>query len=215
MKPIIYYLDDIPEGRRDLRMQLRALFEPDFEVLELPLEHDINRYLTHIHDLPIAAIFIDQNLDESGAVTGYTGVKLASYLRSILPDLPLYLVTAHPIQGELESEEAGNAEAVVAKTKLLLDSPSSRMFRRQFLRDVGRYHDALSENQRRFRELLPRKLRGELEPNEITEYESLRSARDIVTEAAEEPNTVAVQQKMTEIEHLLAEVEKVRKSAQS
>jgi hypothetical protein len=212
MKPIIYYLDDIPEGRRDLRMQLRALFEEDFEVLELPLERDINRYFSHINDLPVAAIFIDQNLDESGAITGYTGVKLASFLRIVLPNLPLYLVTAHPIQGELESEEAGNAEDVVAKTTLLLDSPASRRFRRQFLRDVGRYNDALSENQRRFRELLPRKLRGELEPEQLVEYENLRCARDLVTEAAEEANTAAVEQKMEEIEKLLTEVEKVRKS---
>lgn len=213
MKPIIYYLDDIPEGRRDLRMQLRALFEGDFEVLELPIERDINRYLNHINDLPVAAIFIDQNLDESGAITGYTGVKLASYLRTILQDLPLYLVTAHPIQGELESEEAGNAEAVIGKTTLLLDSPASRRFRLQFLRRVGQYEKALSESQRRFRELLPRKLRGELAPDELAEYKGLKGARDLVTDAAEEGNTVAVEKKMEEIEKLLAEVEKVRKSA--
>jgi hypothetical protein len=215
MKPIIYYLDDIPEGRRDLRMQLRALFEVDFEVLELPLEQDVNRYLIHIHDRPVAAIFIDQNLDESGAITGYTGVRLASFLRGVLPNLPLYLVTAHPIQGELESEEAGNAEDVVAKTSLLLDSAASRKFRRQFLRDVGRYNDALSENQRRFRELLPRKLRGELEGDELAQYESIRGARDLVTDAAEEANTTAVQQKMEEIEKLLAEVERVRNAGNS
>ena len=210
MKPIIYYLDDIPEGRRDLRMQLRALFEGDFEVLELPLEQEVNRYLFHIHDRPVAAIFIDQNLDESGSITGYTGVKLASFLRSVLPDLPLYLVTAHPIQGELESEEAGNAEEVVAKTSLLLDSTASRRFRRQFLRDVGRYNEALSEKQRLFRELLPRRLRGELEEDELAQYESIRGARDMVTDAAEEPNTKAVQQKMEEIQRLLAEVDRVR-----
>jgi hypothetical protein len=215
MKPIIYYLDDIPEGRRDLRMQLRALFEPDFEVLELPMEQDVNRYLLYIHDRPVAAIFIDQNLDESGVITGYTGVKLASFLRGVLDNLPLYLVTAHPIQGELESEEAGSAEDVVAKTSLLLDSPASRKFRRQFLRDVGRYNDALSENQRRFRELLPRKLRGELEGDELAQYESIRGARDLVTDAAEEASTAAVQQKMEEIEKLLAEVERVRNTGNS
>ncbi|MCW1925810.1 hypothetical protein OKA05_24845 [Luteolibacter arcticus] len=215
MKPIIYYLDDIPEGRRDLRMQLRALFEPDFEVQELPLEQDIGRYLDHIHDLPVAAIFIDQNLDESGEISGYTGVRLASFLRGILPELPLYLVTAHPIQGELESEEAGNAEAVVAKTSLLLDSPTSLRFRRQFLRDVGRYHDALSSDQQRFRDLLPRKLRGELQADELAEYETLKTARNIVTEAAEEANTEAVQEKMGEIQRLLEEVEKVRRSTHS
>jgi hypothetical protein len=112
----------------------------------------------------------------------------------------------------LESEEAGNAEDVVAKTSLLLDSPASLKFRRQFLRDVGRYNDALSENQRRFRELLPRKLRGELEGDELAQYETIRGARDFVTDAAEEANTTAVQHKMEEIEKLLGEVEKVRKS---
>jgi CheY-like chemotaxis protein len=215
MKRIIYYLDDIPEGRRDLRMQLRALFEPDFEVTELPMEQDINRYLGHIHHHPVAAIFIDQNLDESGAITGYTGVKLASLLRTVLPDLPLYLVTAHLIQGELESEEAGNAEAVVAKTTLLLDSASSRRFRLQFLRRVGQYEKALSENQRRFRELLPRKLRGELSSDELAQYQSLKSARDLVTEAAEEASTTAMQQKMLEIKKLLSEVERVRNAENS
>ncbi len=195
-------------------MQLRALFDPDFEVAELPLEQDVNRYLSHIHDRPVAAIFIDQNLDESGLITGYTGVKLATFLRTIQPEIPLYLVTAHPIHGELESEEAGNAEAVISKTSLLLDSPTSLRFRRQFLRDVERYHDALSANQQRFRELLPLKLRGELTLEELTEYENLRIARDIATEAAEEPNTEAVHKKMEEIEKLLADVENVRSSTQ-
>jgi hypothetical protein len=179
------------------------------------MEQDVNRYLLYIHDRPVAAIFIDQNLDESGVITGYTGVKLASFLRGVLDNLPLYLVTAHPIQGELESEEAGSAEDVVAKTSLLLDSPASRKFRRQFLRDVGRYNDALSENQRRFRELLPRKLRGELEGDELAQYESIRGARDLVTDAAEEASTAAVQQKMEEIEKLLAEVERVRNTGNS
>lgn len=216
MKSIIYYLDDIPERRRDLKMQLRALFEPDFEIRELPLEADINRYPTHIQGLPVSAVFIDQNLDETGVVSDYTGVKLASFLRGILPELPLYLVTAHLIEkGELVSEEAGNAEAVIAKDELITDSPASKLFRKRFLRDVGRYNDALSKNQQRLRELLPRRLRDELTPEELNEYNALKVSRDMVTDAAEEANTLAIRSKMEEIEKLLADVEKVRAAIHS
>lgn len=209
-KPIIYYLDDTEEGRRDLQMQLRSLFEADFKVLEMPLSQAVEEYTKLLADQPIAGIFIDQNLDETGEIAGYTGVKLVGYLRAIFTKLPIYLVTGHLIQGELESEEAGDADLVVSKGELVTDSPTSLRFRRQFLRRVEQYEKALRDTQLRFRGLLSKKFGEGLSPEEKSEYDALRVTREIATDEAEGQSAKAVNDQIDKIADLLRRVDQIK-----
>lgn len=211
-QPIIYYLDDSPDGRRDLAIQLRALFSSDFAVRELPLEQDVVVYVQMLEGLPVAGIFIDQNLDETGEITGYSGVKLASYLRTLYQEMPIYIVTGHPIEGELESEEAGNADSVVAKRELILDSARAAKFRKQFLRRVAQYEKALSHRQQRFRGLLAKKFNEGLDPIEAAELETLRLNHEMPTDEAEDAATAAVSAKIEEISDLLRKVAELREN---
>lgn len=209
-KPIIYFLDDTLEGRRDLEMQLRSLFVENFRVVEIPLKRAVEDYVVFLADHDVAGIFIDQNLDETGEVTGYTGVKLSGYLRTIFPKLPIYLVTGHLIQGELESEAAGDADSVIAKSDLITDSPKSLKFRRQFLRRVEQYDEALTATQQRFRVLLGKKFGSGMSSEEAEEYESLRLSRELATDAAEDKATAAVSEQLNKIDVLLQRVREIK-----
>lgn len=210
IKPIIYFLDDTPDGRRDLNKQLLTLFSEEFDVLELPLETSPEQYLAYLDGKQVAGVFIDQNLDETGEITGYTGVKLAGFIRSYFPALPIYLVTGHPIQGELMSEEAGDADSIVSKGDLITDSPPSLKFKKQFLRKVDQYDKALSETQHRFRDLLAKKFSHGLTKDEDNEYEALRLSREVPTNVLEDGSALLINEQLGKISELLSKVEEIK-----
>jgi hypothetical protein len=209
-KPVIFYLDDTTEGRRDLKMQLRCLFNADFAISELPLERAPSEYVRHLSDIWVAGLFIDQNLHESGEISGYSGVKLAGHLRTFYPEMPIYLVTGHPIEGELESEEAGNADSVVKKGDLVIDTQTSLRFRKQFLRRVQQYQRALSDRQNRFRELLAKKFNDELSESEAKEYGEIKSARELPTNVSESPTEQALTEQLDKIKALIERVDDLK-----
>ena len=116
----------------------------------------------------VDAVVIDQRLDELTGV-GYDGIGVADYLRSLRPELPIYILTQY-------SDDLGSramaVESIISK-KEFNNSPD--VFAHRILRAARRYKDALSEKHQRFLELIDMKTKGDINPDFAKELDQLRA----------------------------------------
>lgn len=210
--PIIYFLDEEEDQQFFLKMALTALFGATHEIRLLPVLQEMTGYLMLLDAGNVSAVFIDQQLDQTGEITSFTGVGLADFLRQHFPLMPIYVVTGHQIEGsELTTEKAGATDAVIPKPNLVIDSPLSLMFKQQFLRRLERYEEALTARQRRFRELLAKSLQTTLTSEETAELEQMKAERLIPTASAESALSEQFQKETRELSNLLTQVEELLK----
>lgn len=210
--PIIYFLDEEEDQQFFLKMALTALFGATHEIRLLPVLQEMTGYLMLLDAGNVSAVFIDQQLDQTGEITSFTGVGLAEFLRKHFPLMPIYVVTGHQIEGsELTTEKAGATDAVIPKPNLVIDSPLSLMFKQQFLRRLERYDEALTTRQRRFRELLAKSLQTTLPAEETAELDQMKAERLIPTASAESAATTQFQNETSKLSSLLTRVEELLK----
>lgn len=210
--PIIYFLDEEESQQFLLRTSLMALFGKTHQIELLPVLPEMQDYLMLLDTGNVTAVFIDQQLDQTGVITGFTGVQLAEFLRRHFPSMPIYVVTGHKVDsGELVSEKAGSTDAVVSKTQLTIGSQQSLILKQQLLRDFGRYDEALTDRQRRFRELLAKSVQSTLTPEEADELEQMKAERLIPTASAESEAAAQFQKEASELSSLLTRVEELLK----
>ena len=209
--PIIYFLDEEESQRNVIRNALRKLFADGYEIKELPVLNEMADYLPFLDSRDVAAVFIDQHLDQTGEITGFTGVQLSQMLREHFREMPIYVVTGHAIEGELTSEKAGATDGVVSKSAIAIGDPRSLAFKQQFLRRVGQYDRALNQQQTRFRELLFKRLKGTITQEEKDELERLEIERQMPTATAEAKMEKHVSTEIGEISELLKRVENLTK----
>jgi hypothetical protein len=114
------------------------------------------------------AVIVAQHLDPHSAL-GYAGIDVAEHLRRVRPGLPIYLL----VRGEedLASREAV-VEQVILEDDLLQRCP---VYAARILRAMGRYLDAMSEQELRYRDLVARKLDGTLSESEEDELTARRT----------------------------------------
>lgn len=210
--PIIYFLDEEADQQFFLNTALKALFGATHQIQPLPVLPEMVEYLMLLDTGNVSAVFIDQQLDQTGEITSFTGVGLAEFLRKHFPSMPIYVVTGHQIEGsELTTEKAGATDAVIPKPNLVIDSPLSLMFKQQFLRRLERYDAALTAGQHRFRELLAKSLQAALTPEEADELEQMKADRLIPTASAESAAAAQFQKETSELSSLLTRVEELLK----
>lgn len=200
---LIYYLDDQPSQRQMLEWDLKSLFAGNFAIEGLPLYSDKADYHKYLDDHGVAGVLVDQRLNETGEITTYTGLDLAKYLRSLYPEMPIYLVTGFDPDEQIKGADSGSVEAVVLKSELRTNTPAAEGFKQRFLRHVGRYQEALTARQKRFRELLGKSVRDEITPEEKAELATLEAARLLPTQAEDDAVLNKLQSQVGVVEQLL------------
>ncbi|MBE2213969.1 MAG: hypothetical protein IAE82_08870 [Opitutaceae bacterium] len=200
---LIYYLDDQPSQRQMLEWDLKSLFADRFTIEGLPLHPDKADYHKYLDDHEVAGVLVDQRLNETGEITTYTGLDLAKYLRGVYPEMPIFLVTGFDPDEQIKSADSGSVEAVVFKFELRTNTPAAEGFKQRFLRHVGRYQEALTVRQKRFRELLGKSVRDEITPEEKTELAALEAARLLPTQAEDDAVLNKLQSQVGVVEQLL------------
>lgn len=210
--PIIYFLDEEESQRHLLKTALKVLFGTTHQIEPMPVLPEMQDYLMLLDAGNVSAVFIDQQLDQTGVITGFTGVQLAEFLRQHFPSMPIYVVTGHKTDsGELISEKAGSTDAVISKTHLAIGSPHAPIFKQQFLRRLERYNEAMTSRQLRFRELLAKSLQTELTSDERAELEQMKAERLIPTASAESAAEEQTRKETSAISSLLTRVEELLK----
>jgi|GEM_PF-2237356 len=125
-------------------------------------------YVDIAADSDTGAVIIDQYLDPQ-SVLGYTGIDVAEHLRRARPGLPIYLL-AH--RGENLAGREAVVEEVIPEDELVQRCP---VYAVRILRAMGRYLEAMSARDRRYRELVARKLDGTLSKSEEDEFAAYRA----------------------------------------
>lgn len=206
----IYFLDDQESQRKMLEWDLKSLFGDDFEIVGLALQQDRTAYHQYLDDPETAGILIDQCLNETGEVNGFTGLDLAQHLRSLYPGMPIYLVTGYDPDEQIRSADSGAVEDVVLKSELRADTISSARFKQRFLRHIGRHQESLSSTQARYRELLAKSLREALTDDERSELTELEENRLLPSQAEDERYLSKLDQQVRAAERLLEQLRNLR-----
>jgi DNA-binding NarL/FixJ family response regulator len=155
--------NDAEEYKRFLEQsgQLKIVFESP-----RPAVIDYAELLT---DPDTVAFIIDQRLSDF-ANAPYEGLDLADYLRTLRPELPIFILTNYAGNDELESK--GQSADSIIKKEILRDHTDVVVAR--ILRSIQRYEAALTEKQQRLKTLIDRKIAQGLTEAEEQELQSLR-----------------------------------------
>lgn len=165
---IVKLIDDDQQDADLYQQLLEATGEISVECV--PARSGVGDYANLAADPETGAVLIDERLGELAGVD-YTGLEVADFLRTLRPELPIYILTNYA--NEIPDGQGESVEAIIDK-KTLQNAPKVYVVR--ILRAMQQYEAALSDQQRRFKELIDCKLAGELSEEEEVELQQLRAA---------------------------------------
>ncbi len=165
-QPTIFLIDDQPSEAEEYQFLLgEASSSLSIEILNPPQR--IDEVAALIANRDVAGFIIDHRLD---ALVQYDGTALASYLRGIRQDVPLFMLTSHV--GDVEDhEESGSVDNVFPKD-LVRDHARSLMMRIE--RRVGQYQGSLSERLLELSVLIDKKISGDIGESESLRLDQIR-----------------------------------------
>lgn len=170
-KSIIKYIEDDPDDAKlyKNKLELHGYLAIDLvDPRKFPAVTDYDRILLG----ETKAVIIDQRVEMLSGVP-YKGLDVADFLRSLNPMIPIFILTNY----EKETEELAlgwSVEYIIAKSMLRVKEQIEIHIRR-ILRAIKRYEDALSENARVFKNLIDKKVSGEMTEREQKQLDRLRS----------------------------------------
>lgn len=135
----------------------------------------IDDYRSLITEEDISVIVLDEKLQEHGAkLTGeavsYNGHELVNFLRPRFPDLPIFVVTAHEAEEDVQGA-ASDVEGIISRNDF---SKSPEIHTARMIRSGHRFSEAL-QNDLNFVSRISQKLAvGTAEDEEITKMTSIR-----------------------------------------
>jgi CheY-like chemotaxis protein len=200
----VYIVDDDARELRANRRDLQTIFEGSplqFKGVQ-PLRElaDYNEFLPKSDT---AAFLIDQRLQVSGEVN-YSGIELASHLRSIASKLPIYILTNYETDLDLEGANEQTVEDIIGKDDLTHpNEPKAITFKARFLRRLQGFRDVLTAREQRFHDLLKKSLQENLSADDAQELEDLQSARLLPVHSAELKEIAAMENTIQELTKLL------------
>src|SRR4051812_1420563 len=113
----VYLVDDNPQELRANRRGLETIFEGSpVQFKGVHPFRELAQYNSLLPKPDTAAFLIDQRLQVSGEVN-YSGIQLASHLRSIASKLPIYILTSYKDDPVLEAN-AQTVEDIIDKDDL-------------------------------------------------------------------------------------------------
>lgn len=168
MSKIVRFIEDNLE---DAELYIRLLKRGgDIEIEFVGVRPSMSDYADSLADSETGAFIVDERLSEYGGVD-YTGLQLADFLRAIRPELPIYILTNYP--KDIPESSGASVEFVVDKSSI---RSTAQVVVSRILRHMQRYEIALSEQQKRLKDLIDLKLTKGLSTEEERVLEQLRAA---------------------------------------
>lgn len=165
---IVIFIEDDPEDADVYPRLLTASGRINVQHLA-PLD-DLTDYAELAAHPSIGAVIVDQRLSPRSGVP-YSGYDVVQLLRSLRPELPIYMLTNY--SREIPPGSRGSAEVIIVKGEAI---QSADDWAQVIQRAMERYDKALTAQQSRFKELIDRKLTTDLTPEEEEELLQLRAA---------------------------------------
>ena len=173
-KTITYFIDEDPAQRDNTGWSLRDLLKgTDVEVRAMAPLPDFPSYAVVLTGQ--VAFLLDEKLSVGGDVL-YDGHQLAAYIRSVRPDVPIWIVTAYPPDIVPAAAEP-DIEAIICKRDLEPGTLPAERFRARFLRMIASYETALTAGARRLHELIVKGTQDGLTEEEAAELDRLDAKR--------------------------------------
>lgn len=175
--PIVWIIDENERELRNYENTLQgALDQYGAPVTVEPLL--ARRHIGDYHDIVgnprTVAIIVDQRLQESRGID-HTGIELAKRLRSLVPNLPIYILTNHVPSDDFHGSE-WSVEDILSKQDMS-DPEKLKTITARLIRRIRVHQTILEDRDRRYRELLRKSLDELLTQEEKNEFDELRFER--------------------------------------
>ena len=178
--PIVWIIDENERELRNYQSILQGAMEQygaPITVEPLPARRQIGDYHDIVGNPRTVAIIVDQRLQESRGID-HTGIELAKRLRSLVPNLPIYILTNHVPSDDFHGSE-WSVEDILPKQDMS-DPEELKTITARLIRRIGVHQAILEERDRRYRELLRKSLDEQLTQGEKDEFDELRFERTAV-----------------------------------
>ncbi|HRX00464.1 MAG TPA: hypothetical protein P5280_13290 [Cyclobacteriaceae bacterium] len=187
--PIVWYVDEDETQSKTYVNELRMLLQSSLDVQAIyPPFRTKEEYLPILKNPKTACLVFDQRLKDTGMAT-YSGIELATYIRSVNSKIPIYILTNYARDDEEKeefSDKSWSVEQIIDKGSLNRDEYAQEISSR-ILRHINVYEDILGEREAKFRSLLQKSVVSGLTENEQAEFDKLQFERSQVTLASELP----------------------------
>ena len=200
----IFLVDENIQQRRAYVLALNELLECSGYTVEplepFPLQSD---YAGLLASGSVAALVLDQKMEDGGIP--YSGTELSAYLRSIVPKLPIVILSNYTKDAALFENGEGSVEYIIDKA--VIGDPTSRdalIFKERFLRRLAGFVDLLNERACRHHELLIKSLKDVLTPEEEAELGLLEVDRILPQQASELQDIKTLETAIAELEKRIA-----------
>jgi CheY-like chemotaxis protein len=132
--PKIGILEDRPDFRTSIRRSIRSHLPNGWETIDVPLLKDAEHIPAWLNNNDVQVLIADYKLNELAqnpdeAPVNYTSNEVIKFIRQMMPDYPVFILTAVPEADE--QPDAASAEAVMKRTEFGRDAEVyvSRMIR--------------------------------------------------------------------------------------
>jgi hypothetical protein len=200
----VYLVDENDEQRRAYTLILRELLEGSGLIIEglIPLPA-LDDYTELLNSGSVAALVVDQKLEDGGVP--YSGTQLSSYLRGIVPKLPIFILSNYTDDRELFVGGEWSVEDIVPKS--VVRDPTSegaKIFKARFLRRLAVYVDVLDDRAQRYHDLLVKSLTETLTSEEEAELGILETERVLPQHVTELDDVKALETAIAELRSRLS-----------
>ena len=145
----ILIVDDRVDTREHLKELIELNLPDDAEIAvedTFPLQ-DLKDYPSYVREHNISALVLDERLNEDknpelGTHADYYGHDVVDFLRSRLPDFPVYVVTTHATDQDLMVKES-QFEDIVDRDKF---QQSADIYTARIQRAASRFQDAMRQH---------------------------------------------------------------------
>jgi hypothetical protein len=168
MSKVAKLIEDSHEDADLYRQLLEAAGEIKIEYV--PARPGVADYADLAADPETGAVIIDERLGVYAGVD-YNGLQVADFLRTLRPELPIYILTNYA--NEIADDQGESVEFIIDKKTV---RKAAKVYVARILRAMQQYEAALTDQQRRLKELIDRKLADELSEEEEAEFQQLRAA---------------------------------------
>jgi len=205
---VIWYIDEDKRQLRTYKSRFEKALPKDtsIDVVGIRALPHMEDYLELLKDPRTGCIIIDQRLKETGEVD-HTGIELATFLRSIKPKLPIYILTNFAYEHDEYAEGEWTVEDIISKTDLG-DQEKLIVIVARMLRRMSVYDEILGDREKRFRYLLQKSLNEQLDDYEQLELEELKFFRFSSLHASEMPYIRELKDTLGELKEITSKIPK-------
>lgn len=153
----------------------------------------------------VVSIILDEHLEVAGTAR-YIGSELADAYRQLDDKIPIYILSNDPNDVD---ENLKSIEYVLSKDDFADGGAALESAAKRIVRHIKNYDEIISTREKRFLELLQKYITSELNPGEVSEYESLKFWREVPIAIEESSSTLAFKAELDKQEKMISEIEKL------